>query len=230
LRCWGHNDFGQLGSGTPSTMASVPLDVMRLADASQIDLGNNHSCAARTSGLVSCWGDGANGRLGTGDETQQPAPTDTMFANAAEVACGYDFTCVRGTDRSVSCVGSNGAGQLGSEVGAQSLTPVLVPGVSAISLSAPTYGTYACAVRMDETVVCWGNNSSGQLGDGTQITRSQPMAVPGLSEVLQLTTGTDHACALLRSGQVLCWGSNVYGELGIGGYTPSTTPVRVVGL
>jgi len=228
--CWGFGGEGQLGIGTTVSMSLTPLDVVMLSDASQIDLGNEHSCAARRTGQVSCWGNGASGRLGIGDTVSQPAPFNTMFADAAEVACGEDFTCVRGTDRRVACVGGNGSGQLGSDLGALSLTPVLVPVVNAVSLSIATRGSYACAILPDESVSCWGANESGQLGDGTTTSRSMPMPVLGLAGVQQLATGSQHACALLRSGQVLCWGSNGSGELGIGGTTPSTMPVRVVGL
>lgn len=229
VRCWGHGEAGQLGLGSTVPSSLFPVDVVSLSDASQIDVGNLHTCAARRTGQVACWGSGASGQLGLGDTSSQPAPVDTMFVDAAEVACGEDFTCVRGLDNRVACVGGNVYGQLGSDVSG-SLTPLLVPGVTAISLAAAARGSYVCAIRPDETAVCWGANEDGQLGDGTTTTRPVPMPVVGLAGVQRLAAGTSHACALLDSGQVLCWGSNGSGELGIGGTTPSTTPVRVVGL
>jgi alpha-tubulin suppressor-like RCC1 family protein len=80
------------------------------------------------------------------------------------------------------------------------------------------------------TVFCWGNNSAGQLGDGTTTSRPRPVMVTGLTGVRALALGDLFSCALLNNGQVWCWGGNADGELGNNGMTPSATPVQVVSL
>jgi hypothetical protein len=90
---------------------------------------------------------------------------------------------------------------------------------------------HSCAVLADTTVRCWGNNSAGQVGDGSLTTIvSAPAAVQGLFGARAVVGGDRHSCALMDDGSVACWGSNVSGELGIGTRAPSLTPVRVLDL
>ena len=73
-----------------------------------------------------------------------------------------------------------------------------------------------CALQADGAVRCWGNNSNGQLGDGTTTNRSVPTAVPGLTGVVALASGYLHSCAVQADGAVRCWGRNSNGQLGDG--------------
>ena len=78
-------------------------------------------------------------------------------------------------------------------------------------------------------VRCWGQNSSGQLGDGTTTDRLTPTDVPGLSGVSAVAAGNTHTCALIASnGGVVCWGGNAVGQLGSGTGGGGLTPVSVV--
>jgi alpha-tubulin suppressor-like RCC1 family protein len=88
---------------------------------------------------------------------------------------------------------------------------------------------HACALTSEGTVMCWGNNEYGQLGDGTTTNRSAPVTVVGLSHVTALTAGDEHTCALLQSGIVRCWGGNELGQLGAGDAAPirGATPLTV---
>ena len=77
-------------------------------------------------------------------------------------------------------------------------------------------------------VQCWGRNNKGQLGDGTNTDRHNPVNVTGLSsDVLVIAAGRRTTCALLTSGEVKCWGSNIYGQLGDGTETDRNTPTSI---
>lgn len=88
---------------------------------------------------------------------------------------------------------------------------------------------HSCALRPGGAVECWGDNSNGQLGDGTTTTRLTPVAVVGLTGATAIAAGGNHTCALLTGGTVSCWGDNG-GDVGDGTTTQRTTPVSVVGL
>jgi alpha-tubulin suppressor-like RCC1 family protein len=77
-------------------------------------------------------------------------------------------------------------------------------------------------------VYCWGNNTYGQLGDGTGTARLLPVQVPGFWGVKQLGAATSHTCALKTDGSMWCWGNNDYGQLGNGNMSNRATPTRVL--
>lgn len=89
---------------------------------------------------------------------------------------------------------------------------------------------HTIAVKSDGTVAAWGNNSFGQLGDGTLTTRTTPVTVNGLSQVSEVTAGDQSSYALTSSGTVFAWGDNTFGELGDGTTNTRTIPVQVSGL
>jgi alpha-tubulin suppressor-like RCC1 family protein len=98
---------------------------------------------------------------------------------------------------------------------------------------------YACALRANGRVMCWGANGSGQLGDGTFTGRATPREVVGLQDVVQISAGDGHACALTEAAALKCWGYNSSGQLGAASSEAcilnssalcSTTPVSVAGL
>ncbi|MCP3097865.1 hypothetical protein LZ198_03135 [Myxococcus sp. K15C18031901] len=90
---------------------------------------------------------------------------------------------------------------------------------------------HAVALRQDGTLLSWGCNTSGGLGDGTTVSREVPMAVPGLSQVIAVATGRYHTVALKQDGTVWTWGSNTWGQLGLGtSVSSASVPSLVPGL
>ena len=133
-----------------------------------------------------------------------------VSAGWSDYACGI-------LDGKLKCWGSNGSGQRGDGTQTQSTTAVQVSGMASdvVAVSGGAYHT--CALKTDGTVWCWGSNTSGQLGDGTNTQSLVPVKVSSLDSVLAISTGCEYACALKYSdGSVWCWGSNTYGQLGNG--------------
>jgi len=246
VRCWGRNNFGQLGYGrnggafanygdapgeTPAAAGPVPLGATAIA----ISAGGFNTCALLNDGRVRCWGFGGFGENGLGnqndigdDETPASAPAIDLGQGAIAVTTGASHSCALLDDGTVRCWGHNDAGQLGNgntnDIGDDE-TPT-VGGVNlgnrAVSISAGD--DYTCAVLGTGAVRCWGDGADGRLGDGSTGNvgdQGPPTAVPPVSlgagrTAIAIATGSKHACALLDDGSVRCWGSGRNGRLGYG--------------
>jgi len=231
--CWGPNAYGALGDGTESN-SSVPVPVSGLpGGAIAITAGAGHSCALADSGAAFCWGANSNGQLGSGGVARLPVPVEIpRLANGvASLSLGYSHTCVATTVGGVLCWGANQSGQLGDGSMTASTVPVAVSGLStgiaAVAVSAEFPAAYSCALTTTGGVLCWGNNSYGQLGNGSTSDSSVPVAVSGLpSGVVSIVAGANHTCALNSTGGVWCWGY----QLANGSTSDSSVPVAVSGL
>lgn len=107
------------------------------------------------------------------------------------------------------------------------------PSVSQVSnpvIAISAGGTHVCALLQSGEVMCWGDNASGQLGDGTFTPHPAPVKVPNLTDATAITAGGQHTCAIIKNDGVKCWGYNYYGQLGDGTKNASNVPVSVSGL
>jgi alpha-tubulin suppressor-like RCC1 family protein len=114
-------------------------------------------------------------------------------------------------------------------VGGDRLAPALIDGSGWVSASASV--NHSCASRADLTGRCWGQNSVGELGDGTTTTRYQPTIAVLTAPLTGLTAGSDFGCGrTLDGGNPVCWGRNGNGQLGNGATSssPGATPAPVV--
>jgi alpha-tubulin suppressor-like RCC1 family protein len=98
---------------------------------------------------------------------------------------------------------------------------------NALSVSADT--GHNCARTNASRAKCWGDNAFGQLGNGSNVDRSTPVAVVGLTGVKAVTAGGSYSCAVLTDGTMRCWGANTDGQLGNGTTVASNVPSPVLG-
>lgn len=227
VKCWGDNNYGQLGNGWTASEA-LPVEVSGLTSVAQISAGWMHSCAIASGGLVTCWGLNAHGQLGDTTTTDRSTPVGAGgITNAASISAGTDHTCAALSDKTVKCWGANATGQLGDGIGDHghedafggdfSPTPVVVSEIA--TATQVSVGTYHSCALLGTTVKCWGSNSYGQLGrEGSS--SSTPVGVTGIDNAVEISAGDYHTCARLLDGKVKCWGWNPYGQLGT---DPATT-------
>jgi alpha-tubulin suppressor-like RCC1 family protein len=227
VSCWGRNDDGELGDGT-TTPHSRPTPVTGLGKAKAIATGESHSCAVLEDGAVACWGANDAGQLGVGAGSASRVPvTVPDVSDAIAVAAGAAFSCAVLGDGTVRCWGDNSMGQLGdggdATAGRRATAVFALTGVRTLS----AHWQHACATRDDETLWCWGDNSMGQLGDGTFDVRGQPVRAVGLGAVTDVATGRAHTCAATRADGLFCWGNNNVGQLGRDAPGPVAMPTLV---
>lgn len=117
-----------------------------------------------------------------------------------------------------------------ARVGGAGWVPISVTSAGPAVVSLAVGDRHACALLADGMVRCWGDNGSGQLGDGTIAPRTIPVAVSGLVGVRQIAAAGGSTCALLADGTVSCWGDNGSGQLGDGTTSARATPAPVVGV
>ena len=233
INCWGYNDDGLFGNGISNPNSSIPVTVSGISNAMAGSTGYQHTCAALADGTVQCWGANSNGQLGNGTTSASSTPIAVNgIGPAVMVSAGRNYTCAVLADRTLRCWGGNTSGQLGNGTNIDSMTPVTVSGINtAVAVSIGSLGSgHTCAALADGTLRCWGSNTSGQLGNGTGINSSTPVAVSGITTAVAVSVGSDQSCALLADNTLRCWGRNTSGQLGNGTNIDSMTPVTVSGI
>ncbi len=208
VRCWGRNEYGQLGNGLYETSAE-PVTVTGLDAAVTLAAGRNHTCAVVADGSAWCWGENNVGQLGDGTTTDSPVPvpvsdlTGVVGLSASHqdgVTCAVD-------DQGVGyCWGHNSDGQLGNDTNTDTDSAVPLQ----VSLTSPLRkisvgSSYACAVHENGDVSCWGYNWCGRIGPGPD-GATPPTTVAGVSAVVDLAAMAAHTCAVDEFGDVWCWG------------------------
>jgi alpha-tubulin suppressor-like RCC1 family protein len=192
--------------------------------------GVSHTCGIISTGEAYCWGFNDFGQLGDGTTTDRtvPTPVTQVGIKFSSIIAGDNHTCgITGTGE-VYCWGNNSQGQLGDSTNTDHYVPnpVTQEGISFSSITAGSYHT--CGITITGEAYCWGNNSSGALGDSTNTERTIPTQVTqGGISFLSINAGGVHTCGITSTGEAYCWGHNGSGQLGDSTTTNYTVPTPV---
>jgi alpha-tubulin suppressor-like RCC1 family protein len=205
VEAWGNNEHGQLGDGN-TTNSYLPVPVTGLTEVTAISAGGGQSLALLKNGTVMAWGDNSFGKLGDGKSGKKYAYTDVPVpvqgvTGAIAVAAGGEDSLALLSNGTVEAWGNNNAGELGTTPSPGSSLPAEVPnltGVTAISAGAAQPGgdkDHNLALLGNGTVLAWGSNSRGELGNGTRTNSYTPVEVTGLTDVTAISAGFEDSLA-----------------------------------
>jgi alpha-tubulin suppressor-like RCC1 family protein len=234
--CWGLGNNGQLGNGGNIASPSVTA-VSNLNDVVQIAASASSTCALKSNGSVWCWGLNLQKQLGTPAANvleNIPIQVDSI-TDAVRIGSGSEHFCAIRKGGELRCWGQGSGGSLGNGSSNNADTPVVVfPGIAGLrhTTSITGGGNLTCALNaVDNSPVCWGSASYGQLGDNSGSSSVTPVPLSELSGQTWLKTGRHHSCSLGPTGQLTCWGRNSEGQLALGNLsnTPSPTTIPTVG-
>jgi alpha-tubulin suppressor-like RCC1 family protein len=242
---WGRNIFGQLALGTTEHEVH-PVPVPGVHGIASVACGGGHTLFLLEDGTVLACGAGFFGAVGDGARAMSPVPVPVSgVSGVRQVAAGGAHSLALLDDGSVWTWGRDDYGQLGDGTDADKpgrvvqehagvrypcrFIPAPVEGLPDVTAVAAG-GGQSLALLADGTVLAWGFNDSGQLGDGTTTHRPIPGKVPGLAEIVALAGGYHHTLALRADGTVWAFGLNDRGQLGDGSSEQRRTPVQVAEL
>ncbi len=237
VRCWGFNNRGQLGQGNTDNVGDneqvtdVPYVALGASEVRRLYAGTFFNCALYKNGNIRCWGDNGNGQLGNGTNDvigDDELPTAGGLVNLGAAALQMDLStisyhaCAITAGGVLKCWGENGFGQLGLGSTTDTNAPTTAVSLPKPAIMVSTGGQHTCALLSDYTVNCFGQNTHGQLGLGSEEhigDNELPSTASNVNigfEVSQIYAGNFSTCAVSNEGEAKCWGRNMYGQLGLG--------------
>ena len=242
---WGRNYNGQIGLGTTTgdgeTYAHTsPLQVGSLTDWAQTATGQAHTIATKTDGTLWSWGYNSTGQLGQGNTTQLDSPNQvgsltnwgsdvgpTGDGNA-QISCTQYSSHMIKNDGTLWSMGSGSQGQNGTNNNTIYSSPVQVGSLTNWKELSNGGGKYFIhSIKTDGTLWGWGQQSSGELGDGSTTVRSSPVQIGSGTTWTNVADGADHTVVVKEDGTLWAVGNNAAGELGDGSTTSRSSLVQI---
>lgn len=241
--CWGNNDFGNLGDGSPippsptySNFSNIPVEIKMTGALSgktvkKLAGGVLAKCVIASDDKGYCWGYNANGELGIGTSgASVNEPTQIVMTNALagktlkDISSAANGFCALASDDKVYCWGQNAGSLTNTNPTSSSDEPIMTVDTNNVlsgkvinQLSAGTQ--HVCVIANDNKIYCWGHNLDGELGRGTSTTMSPPAQIDMLNFAGKtpnsISSGFNYSCATTTDNSLFCWGANNDNQLGI---------------
>jgi alpha-tubulin suppressor-like RCC1 family protein len=215
LYCWGNNEEGEVGDGSPSGPVYAPLRIGSFADWAQASAGGNHTCGVRKNGKLYCWGYDNFGQIGDGASTGATSPRRIgSFEDWANVSASYRHTCGVRKNGKLYCWGRDTFGQIGDgDVANDHAAPSRI-GTFEDWVRVDAGGHHTCGVRANGKLYCWGHDYNGQVGDGADTGATSPRRIGTFEDWSRVAAGLSHTCGVRTNGKLYCWGYGEFGQVG----------------
>lgn len=229
VKCWGSNQYGQLGNGTIGGWALVPVDVTGLSGVVDLATGAEQACAVLSDGTVKCWGDNSSSTLGQTAGALPYSATPVMVGGvtgASRVTVGgFGSACAIVSGGIVRCWGYNLGAALGIGSGANYVeTPTAVVGIAGGATDVSHDGRHGCAV-VAGTPSCWGYNDYKSIVNSATVSYNSAQVIAGVGAVAtEIVSSTGNSCIVTTVGAVRCWGRGDAGRLGNGADSDQPPP------
>ena len=236
---WGQDSYGQLGNGADTASEALPMHVLLPAgtQVTGVSAGYDDSLVVTSAGGVLAFGRNEDGQLGDGGvSTGSDLPVSVSLPSGTTVtqaSAGDGFSLAVTSTGAALAWGDDEEGELGNGqvTSIPFPTPMLVslPSGTTVTQVAAGAEDFGLALTTGGQVLAWGDNSAGQLGDGSTTSSDTPVHVqlPSGVRVTQVATGSSTGYALTSTGAVYAWGYGAGGTLGDGSTASSDTPVQV---
>jgi alpha-tubulin suppressor-like RCC1 family protein len=236
LWTWGFNSSGQLGDGT-TIVRSSPVQIGS-SSWTAIVAGGSHTLGI-SANLVYAWGLGTSGQLGDGTAVSKSSPVQIGSSSWTIISAGDTQSIAIRTDGTLFTWGLNSSGQLGDATAVNRSSPVVIGGnadfysrSSPIQVNSQSWaavasgGAHTLAILNGGTLFTWGLGTSGQLGDGTAVTKGSPVQI-GSSSWTAVAAGSTHSLAINSTNILYAWGLGTSGQLGDGTAVSKSSPVQI---
>lgn len=229
VSCWGFDNGGQAGNGSPTPSLVKPHDLAGLTGVTAVAVGDDQTCAI-AQGRLFCWGFNLAGTVGDGTSTMRASPVEVGPASDwTQVAADGRLTCAGRAGGTLWCWGARGRGGLGDGTIDDALGPRSVA-TGAHFTHVTLQSADGCGIQTDGTLWCWGSANFGVTGFGGGTTSTDvPKRVGRATTWSDVALGCEGAtaCGVRSGGELWCWGDNGDGEVGDGTTTLPPGPVKV---
>jgi len=235
LYCWGNNEKGQVGDGTPENAHPTPSRVGAAGVWSSVSVGSSHTCGITTAKNLYCWGANSYGQTGDGTTTDPRLTLNRVAAAGvwASVSAGGSHTCGITTAKNLYCWGRDDQGEIGDGMTVSPHLALFRVGGTGVWAKISAGEVFTCGLTTAQNLYCWGDNGLGQMGNGSNSTPQLALTRVGAAGVwTRFSARASTVCGITKAKNLYCWGYNEFGQVGNGEsgmFLKQTTPDRVGG-
>lgn len=231
---WGRNNTSVIGDNS-NVNRSSPVQIGALTDWAAVSTGRDHAFALRQDNTLWGWGQGSRGQLGRGSNltnVSSPVQVGSGIGSGnwtTNISAGFYCTLAIQSNNTIFSWGENTNGVLGQGDVVNRSTPSQIGSLTdwAIVETTPDSSRHVLAIKTNNTLWAWGQNTNGRLGDGTVVNKSSPVQIGAGTDWAYVAAGSTFSVAIKTNGTLWSWGGNGNGNLGSGTTISISSPVQV---